>query len=141
VQNLTVDLVPGQRVEQRIGAEGTNLKGRIVLPNGADGERSFVYLAQPEEKPSTKARGLHREQATRIWRSRQFVRPKRDGSFRFFNLEPAEHELRVTVFMIGDNRSRPRYSKEITVTRDMFGGKTPEDSIDLGEIELKSAAR
>ena len=129
VQNLMVDVVPGQRLMQRIGTEGTNLKGRIVLPNGADLERSFLYLR------------LHREQATSLWRSRQFVRPKTGGSFRFFNLEPAEHELRVTVFMIGDNRSRPRYSKRITVTRDMFRDKTPEDSIDLGQIAIKSAAR
>lgn len=141
MQNRIVDVVPGQRVEQRIGAEGTNLIGRILLPNGADGKRSFVYLIQPEEAPSTTAGGLHREQAAHLWRSRQFVRPKTDGSFRFFNVEPTEQELTVTVFMIGDNPSWARYSKQITVTRDMFRGKTPEDSIDLGEIELKSAAR
>jgi hypothetical protein len=140
-QTLTVELVPGQTMQQRIGAEGTNFKGRVLLPKGADLSRSSIHLVPRTEMLATAAGKSRPNQTARFEFTRQMIHLKQDGSFQFFNVEPAEQKLIVSIPLLGEGPSRPDDSKEITITRAMFVGKTPQNSIDLGEITLKPRAR
>jgi beta-lactamase regulating signal transducer with metallopeptidase domain len=141
--SLTVDIAPGQALLQHIGQTGTDLQGRISLPKGAavdwDHSRLFLTLWESRIPPDTTAKvWMNYRRFKRRW---DFRRVDKDGSFRFFNLEPADYELDVSVLGPGDEWFRPTYSKKITIARKMFLGKTPTNSIDLGDIPVSAAAR
>jgi beta-lactamase regulating signal transducer with metallopeptidase domain len=140
---LMVTLAPGQALLQQLGKAGTDLRGRISLPQGAsiDWDRSRAILVCWEQRTPPDAATKLPKNSQQVARRRVFQAFNKDGSFQFVNVEPAEYELNVSVHVAGDQSMRPKYSKKMTITRAMFLGKTPANPIDLGDIPLSAAAR
>jgi hypothetical protein len=140
---LMVTLAPGQALLQQLGKAGTDLRGRISLPQGAsiDWDRSRAILVCWEQRTPPDAATKLPKNSQQVARRRVFQAFNKDGSFQFVNVEPAEYELNVSVHVAGDQSMRPKYSKKMTIARAMFLGKTTSNPIDLGEIPLSAAAR
>jgi beta-lactamase regulating signal transducer with metallopeptidase domain len=140
---LTVRLAPGQALSQQLGKDGTDVRGRVILPKDAslDWTQSSAVLFYWEQRtppdPATKLPRNFRQVALR----RDLLTLNRDGAFQFFNVEPAEYELKLGVPAPGDQFVRPTYSKKMALTRAMFLGKTTTNPLDLGDIPLSAAAR
>jgi len=138
-----VRLAPGQALSQQLGKDGTDVRGRVILPKDAslDWTQSSAVLFCWEQRtppdPATKLPRNFRQVALR----RDLLTLNKDGAFQFFNVEPAEYELKLSVPAPGDQFVRPTYSKKMALTRAMFLGKTTTNPLDLGDIPLSAAAR
>src|SRR5262249_29181815 len=133
-----IDVPPGRTVVQRIGAEGADLTGRVLLPEGIDldWDHSTVRLDHKMDWPAP-IDGKPRLAGTqRIRRSSHFLKLQADGSFRIFGLLPAEQDVTLSLSLSGAKRSDSGWTKVIHITPDMFEGKGPRTPIDLGEIQV-----
>jgi beta-lactamase regulating signal transducer with metallopeptidase domain len=142
VENLTVDVAPGQTVIQHLDGTHPDLVGRINPPTGArvNWDNSFATLNRWEEDhtrgPVEKLPANFREFKRRMDRIALSPEP----TFHFRSLEPGEYEFALQVHIPGDRFLHPSYFKKLKITPAMFQGKSADHPIDLGLITLDAAS-
>lgn len=142
-QTSRLAITAGQTLVEKFGTERADLIGRVLFPKQAqvDFRSSAVYLFQWVEMPDKDKATEHKHPSRRVRRSTHRVRLQKDGSFRFLNLVPAEHELDVAIIVLKDNVAQFAYSNKLSITRKMFAGKTTENPIDVGGITVKAVVQ